>query len=55
MIYNNNNNYYYYYCYYYYDYSQVTIKGIKTKGHIIIGVYVFLSRITRLVRKKKVN
>ena len=53
MIYNNNNYYYYYYCYYYYDYSQVTIKGIKTKGHIIIGVYVFLSRITRLVRKKR--
>ena len=56
---NNNNNYYYYYyyyyhyyCHYYYDYSQVSIQGIKTKGHNIIGVYVFLSRITRFVRKK---
>ena len=45
---NNDNNYHYYY-----DYSQVTIQGIKTKGHNNIGVYVFLSRITRFVRKKR--
>ena len=45
--------YYYYYYYYYYDYSQVTIQGIKTTGHTLIGVYVFLSRITRFVRKKR--
>ena len=26
---------------------------IKTKGHNVIGVYVFLDRITRFVRKKR--